>query len=59
MNKYNLYYDGEFVGTFTESELAKQFNITHEQVREIAKIAHHYGVPLIVDAAHGAHFPFS
>lgn len=37
MNKYNLYYDGEFVGTFTESELAKQFNITHEQVREIAK----------------------
>lgn len=29
------------------------------EVREIAKIAHHYGVPLIVDAAHGAHFPFS
>lgn len=28
-------------------------------VREIARIAHHYGVPLIVDAAHGAHFPFS
>lgn len=37
LNEYNLYFDGEFVGTFTESELAKQFNISHEQVREIAK----------------------
>ena len=25
----------------------------------IAEIAHHYGVPLIVDEAHGAHFRFS
>ena len=28
-------------------------------VRKIAEIAHAYGVPLLVDAAHGAHFPFS
>lgn len=28
-------------------------------VRTIAKIAHQHGLPLIVDAAHGAHFPFS
>jgi len=27
-------------------------------VRKIAKIAHRYGVPLIVDEAHGAHFGF-
>lgn len=37
LNEYNLYYDGEFVGTFTESELSKQFNISCDQVREIAK----------------------
>ncbi len=28
-------------------------------VRQIAEICHCYGVPLIVDQAHGAHFPFS
>lgn len=28
-------------------------------VKEIAEIAHKYGVPLIVDEAHGAHFHFS
>lgn len=28
-------------------------------VRQIADICHRYGVPLIVDQAHGAHFPFS
>lgn len=28
-------------------------------IREIADIAHSHGVPLIVDEAHGAHFPFS
>ncbi len=28
-------------------------------VRRIAEICHRYGVPLIVDQAHGAHFPFS
>ena len=28
-------------------------------VRRIAGICHRYGVPLIVDQAHGAHFPFS
>ena len=28
-------------------------------VEEIARITHSYGVPLIVDEAHGAHFPFS
>ncbi len=28
-------------------------------VRKIAEIAHRYGVPLIVDEAHGAHFAFS
>ena len=28
-------------------------------VRRIAEIAHRYGVPLIVDEAHGAHFAFS
>lgn len=28
-------------------------------VARIAEIAHHYGVPLIVDEAHGAHFRFS
>lgn len=28
-------------------------------VRKIAKIAHSYRVPLLVDAAHGAHFPFA
>lgn len=28
-------------------------------VRRIAEICHSYGVPLIVDQAHGAHFPFS
>lgn len=28
-------------------------------VRSIAKICHQAGVPLIVDQAHGAHFPFS
>ena len=28
-------------------------------IKEIAKIAHRYGIPLIVDEAHGAHFRFS
>lgn len=28
-------------------------------VEEIARIAHGYGIPLIVDEAHGSHFPFS
>ncbi|MFR3030485.1 MAG: hypothetical protein ACLTNO_03855 [Blautia sp.] len=28
-------------------------------VREIGEIAHEWGVPLIVDEAHGAHFRFS
>ena len=28
-------------------------------VKEIAEVAHKYGVPLIVDEAHGAHFHFS
>lgn len=28
-------------------------------VRKIARIVHSYGIPLIVDEAHGAHFPFS
>lgn len=28
-------------------------------IRSIARIAHHYQIPLIVDEAHGAHFPFS
>lgn len=28
-------------------------------IKEIAEIAHKYGVPLIVDEAHGAHFHFS
>ena len=28
-------------------------------VAKIAEVAHHYGVPLIVDEAHGAHFRFS
>lgn len=28
-------------------------------VKAIAKIVHSYGIPLIVDEAHGAHFPFS
>ncbi len=28
-------------------------------IREIAEIVHRYGVPLLVDAAHGAHFGFS
>lgn len=28
-------------------------------VEQIAEIAHEFGVPLIVDAAHGAHLPFS
>lgn len=37
MDEYNLYFDDEFVGTYTESELAKQFNISHEKVREIAE----------------------
>ena len=37
MNEYNLYYDGEFVGTFTESALAKQFNISCKEIRRIAK----------------------
>lgn len=37
MNEYNLYYDDEFVGTFTESALAKQFNISGEKIREIAE----------------------
>lgn len=27
-------------------------------VKRIAEIAHHYGIPLIVDEAHGAHFGF-
>lgn len=35
-NEYNLYFDDDFVGTFTESELAKQFNISHEKIGEIA-----------------------
>lgn len=28
-------------------------------VKKIARIVHGYGIPLIVDEAHGAHFPFS
>ena len=28
-------------------------------IEEIAKIVHKYGIPLIVDEAHGAHFPFA
>ncbi len=28
-------------------------------VKTIAEICHRYGIPLIVDQAHGAHFPFS
>lgn len=28
-------------------------------IKEIARIVHGYGIPLIVDEAHGAHFPFS
>lgn len=28
-------------------------------VRKIAEITHKKGIPLIVDEAHGAHFPFS
>lgn len=28
-------------------------------VEQIAEVVHHYGIPLIVDEAHGAHFPFS
>ena len=28
-------------------------------VRQIAGIVHEYGIPLIVDEAHGSHFPFS
>ena len=28
-------------------------------VAKIAEVAHHYGVPLIVDEAHRAHFRFS
>ena len=28
-------------------------------IAEIAKIVHRYGIPLIVDEAHGAHFPFA
>lgn len=28
-------------------------------IRTIAEIVHRHGLPLIVDAAHGAHFPFS
>lgn len=28
-------------------------------VRSIARIVHAHGIPLIVDEAHGAHFPFS
>jgi len=28
-------------------------------IREIAEIAHRYGVPLVVDAAHGAHLSFA
>lgn len=28
-------------------------------IEEIARIVHRYGIPLIVDEAHGAHFPFS
>ena len=27
-------------------------------LREIAAVAHHYGVPVLVDEAHGAHLPF-
>ena len=35
-DEYNLYFDDEYKGTFTEAELAKQFNISPEQVKEIA-----------------------
>lgn len=28
-------------------------------IKKIAEIVHSYGIPLIVDEAHGAHFPFS
>lgn len=28
-------------------------------IKAIARIVHRYGIPLIVDEAHGAHFPFS
>ena len=28
-------------------------------IRQIARCVHQYGIPLIVDEAHGAHFPFS
>lgn len=28
-------------------------------IKEIANVVHRYGIPLIVDEAHGAHFPFA
>lgn len=28
-------------------------------IKDVVKICHNYGIPLIVDQAHGAHFPFS
>ena len=42
MKEYNLYFDNKFVGTFTESALAKQFNVSGEKIREIAESKNPY-----------------
>lgn len=33
-NEYNLYCDGEFIGTYTTSQLAERFNVSTSMITE-------------------------
>ena len=48
--------DGEIEAVFLVSPT---YEGIVSDIGSIAKIVHEYGIPLIVDEAHGAHFPFS
>lgn len=41
-NEYNLYYDDEFVGTYTTSELARYLNISTGSVTEYTRTKRKY-----------------
>lgn len=67
----SLWINGRILSTDVENFLQEHSKIeavfitspTYEgictDVKAVAKVCHNHGVPLIVDQAHGAHFPFS